>query len=73
MTGLTGNVSVHAFALHIEHVDVTVLTNSVSGEHYRLGCNLGKGGAPVVAILPEALGNEQTTHHEEHDDSGGKD
>jgi hypothetical protein len=56
------------FGLH--HFIVTVCTGFMSGECYRLGCDVFKCVGSIMPVAPKALRNEHRAHKEEKEYRG---
>ena len=73
VTGLTRDMRVYPFALHVEDIGVTGLTSLVASEHHRSGGNVGNGCIPVMTVLSKGLGNKGPAQDQEQYDADGED
>lgn len=73
MARLTIHVGVLAVLFLFENVRVTTLAGLMTGVIDRPGSDFRQGIAAIVSVLPETLGDEETSDNQEQDQAGQKD
>ena len=73
MAGFAGDDDVLAELFLIDHVGVTCLADIVAGEGRGAGSDLRDGGAAIVSILAETVGNDNGAQANERDQGDGHD
>lgn len=66
------DVRMDAFAFNVVNVGVATLAGSVAGEHDGLVGDFLKGRGTIMPVLPESLGNENTSGNQKKCDSSRK-